>query len=177
MVNAETVSIIFAGLSIGLAAIYYMMTLRNAQRSQQLQLETRQAQLFMDIYIHLATEEASKADYDLFHLEFRDVDDWNEIIGDKEKYTAWNIYATYFEGVGLLVRKQLLDIDTVARLMSGGVTSWWDKYEAGIKACREHYGWPRFMIEAEYLYQKVIEYGRDHPELNIAAPQFYQPPP
>ena len=43
MVDAQTISIIFAGVSIGLAAIYYMMTLRNQDR-------TRQTQLFMSLF-------------------------------------------------------------------------------------------------------------------------------
>ena len=47
MVTVETISIVFTGLSISLAAFYYISTLRNAQRTQQMQLETRQAQLFM----------------------------------------------------------------------------------------------------------------------------------
>jgi len=34
MVTVETVSIVFTGLSISLAAFYYISTLRNAQRNQ-----------------------------------------------------------------------------------------------------------------------------------------------
>ena len=36
------------GLLVGI--FYYVMTLRNQQKNQQLALETRQAQLFMNIY-------------------------------------------------------------------------------------------------------------------------------
>jgi hypothetical protein len=36
MVDAQTVSIVFAGLSIGIAAIYYTLTIRNSQRNQEL---------------------------------------------------------------------------------------------------------------------------------------------
>ena len=50
MVDVQTISIVFAGLSIGVAAIYYTLTLRNTQRAQQIQIDTRQAQLFMNIY-------------------------------------------------------------------------------------------------------------------------------
>jgi hypothetical protein len=38
------------GILVGV--FYYIMTLRNSQRTQQQQLETRQAQLFMQIFIH-----------------------------------------------------------------------------------------------------------------------------
>jgi hypothetical protein len=50
MVSVETISIVFTGLSVSLAAFYYISTLRNAQKTQQIQLETRLAQMFMGIY-------------------------------------------------------------------------------------------------------------------------------
>ena len=43
MVDAQTISIIFAGVSMGVAAIYYTLNLRNT-------IKTRQAQLFMSLY-------------------------------------------------------------------------------------------------------------------------------
>jgi hypothetical protein len=40
---------VFTGLSVSLAAFYYINTLRNAQRTQEMQLENRQVQIFMQI--------------------------------------------------------------------------------------------------------------------------------
>jgi hypothetical protein len=34
---------------------------------------------------------------------------------------------------------------------------------------RNEFGFPRFMIEAEYLAKMVNEYGLSHPELKIAS--------
>ena len=50
-------------LVVGIA--YYLFIMRNSQRNQQMQLETRQAQLFMNTYLHATTEEFTKADYDM----------------------------------------------------------------------------------------------------------------
>ena len=49
MVTVETVSIVFTALSISLAAFYYINTLRNTQRNQQLAMETRKAQHYMQM--------------------------------------------------------------------------------------------------------------------------------
>ena len=52
---------------------YYVLTVRNAQRNQQHQLETRQAQLFMQIYDRFTTKE--------FQLDYRTLavsDDWTD---------------------------------------------------------------------------------------------------
>ena len=134
-----------------------MIIMRNSQRNQQMQLETRQAQLFMNTYLHATTEEYTKADYDLFNIDLKSIEDWYELLEDKEKYTSFNMWALYYEGVGVLVRKQLVDIDHVARLLSGMIMSFWEKIEAGVKAMREHYDYPRAMIEAEFLYNSVVE--------------------
>ena len=44
-------------LSLGVGVIYYIMTLQNTRKNQQLTLETRQAQLFMTIYSRFYTNE------------------------------------------------------------------------------------------------------------------------
>ena len=37
-------------ISLTIGVVYHIMTLRNAKKNQELQLETRQAQLFMNIF-------------------------------------------------------------------------------------------------------------------------------
>ena len=44
-----------AGILAGIT--YYIMTLQNTKKNQQLQLETRQAQLFMQVYREVCTPE------------------------------------------------------------------------------------------------------------------------
>ena len=50
MVDFQTISIVFTGLSISKAAFYYISALRNSRMTQEHALETRQAQLYMQIY-------------------------------------------------------------------------------------------------------------------------------
>lgn len=57
----QTIGILLTAVTVSIAAIYYTMTLRYAKRSQELQLETRQAQLFMPIYSTSYNEEHIKA--------------------------------------------------------------------------------------------------------------------
>lgn len=49
MIDYQTISVVFTGISVSLAAFYYINTLRNAQRNQKLTLETRRAQMFMGL--------------------------------------------------------------------------------------------------------------------------------
>jgi hypothetical protein len=79
---------------------------------------------------------------------------------------------TYYKGIGVLVREGLIDIGFVSKLMSGGIISFWEKNRASFIDFREKFNWPRAAIEGEYLYNRVIEYGEEHPELKIKSPTF-----
>jgi len=77
MVDAQTISIMFAGVSIGVAAIYYTLTLRNTQRTQQLQLETRQAQMFLTLYNRILDENFAQIQRDVQWVwEWNDFEDF-----------------------------------------------------------------------------------------------------
>ncbi len=76
MVSVETVSIVFTGLSVSLVAFYYISTLRNAQKTQQLALESRQTQIFMQIYQQLNSEESFTTWAELMNLEVADYEEF-----------------------------------------------------------------------------------------------------
>ena len=76
MVTIKTVSIVFTGLSVSLAAFYYISTLRNAQRTQEMQLETRQTQIFMQIYQQLNSEDSFRTWAELMNIECENYDDF-----------------------------------------------------------------------------------------------------
>jgi hypothetical protein len=50
MVQIEYLPIVLTGIGIIVSILYYTSVLRNANKTQQQQLDTRQAQLFMQMY-------------------------------------------------------------------------------------------------------------------------------
>ena len=101
---------------------YYVLTVRNAQRNQQHQLETRQAQLFMQIYDRFTTKEF-QLDYRTLAVsdDWTDYDDFIQNIRGLENVETSNPIAvtlTYFEGLGVLVEEGLIDVNLVAKLLS-----------------------------------------------------------
>ena len=169
MVDYSTLSIVFTGLSISIAAFYYIMTLRNTQRNQQLQLETRQVQLFMSIY-NGWDEKLSNALYEIMSWEWEDFDDFWEKYGwmhNREKYTAYVSPLTiYFEGLGVLIKEGHLDIRYVALLISGVTRMFWEKIGPFVLEAREKFGNPAYMSETEYLYIKLIQYLEENPNIH-----------
>jgi hypothetical protein len=46
----------------------------------------------------------------------------------------------------------------------------WGKYGSYCERFRKEFNYSRFMVEAEYLYYRIREYGKKHPELKISIP-------
>ena len=116
MVDYSTLSIVFTGLSISIAAFYYILTLRNTQKNQQLQLETRQAQLFMQMY-NRADDALHESFNHIMRIEYRDFRDYWEKYGpdsDDDMSPHIRQMAYFLEGLGVLVKERLLSMRLVA---------------------------------------------------------------
>jgi len=169
MVTLETLSIVFTGLSVSLAAFYYISTLRNTNKTQQMQLETRQAQLFMQLYNRL-DKDFSRSFFTVLKWEWTDYDDYLKKYGWKnnvEAHLEWEYLCDYLEGMGVLVREEYINIHLVALLNSAMIRSIWEKFSPIILETRKRDNWPRYMIEYEYLHNALIEYSQKYPELQI----------
>jgi len=110
MVDVQTVSVVIAitGLVIGL--IYYTLILRNANR-------TRQATLWMQLYSLYINQQVLEMSLEvLTQWEWTDLDDFEGKYGPKtnaKAYSMWLALSNYFEGIGMLVKKGLIDVDMV----------------------------------------------------------------
>jgi hypothetical protein len=170
MVNAQTISIIFAGLSIGLAAIYYMMTLRNSQKAQQLQLETRQAQMFMQLYDRFNQKEHQRTWTEtIWRMDWDDYQDWYHKYGPETNPDGWSSMQSvhaFFEGIGVLVNRGLIDIKMVDDMMSSNIIITWEKFRPLIYQIREEWNVPQMWEWVEYLYDEIRNIMvAEHPEL------------
>jgi len=138
MVTVETISIVFTGLSISLAAFYYISTLRNASRMRELTLkaqeqalETRQAQLYMSLLDRWNTKEFSKQRYDSYRMEWTDLDDFREKYNwsnNPDIFASWNTFGRSILGLAELRRKGLIDIDFLDGMMLTDVRNWWRRF-------------------------------------------------
>ena len=73
MVTVETISIVFTGLSISLAAFYYISTLRNAEKSRKRELILQRHQSYSLEYTRTFWEMASWTDWET-------VEEYNELV-------------------------------------------------------------------------------------------------
>jgi hypothetical protein len=151
--------------------IYYLSIMRNQQRTRELALkaqeqalETRQAQMFMGIFNQMnsdgfieAWEYCRSLDFTNFeeYLKIRDELDWRKL----------RRLGVFFEGLGTLVKENLVNIRLVALMMSSMVKQYWEPIEEMTFKAREYDNYPRFNSEVEYLYRTLMKYLEEHPEL------------
>jgi len=148
MIDLQTLSVMIAATGVTMAAIYYIMILRNT-------IKTRQAQLFMRIYERFYDAEFSRHwNWVMFTWKWTDFDDAWKKYGPEtnmEAACAFITVARYYEGIGVLVKRKLIDINLVEELMSEYIIRSWDKMRPYFKEARERFNWPNLFEEFENI--------------------------
>ena len=121
--------------------------------------KTRKADLFMDLYATFKSKEHAR-DYleILFKHSWRDFDDWMEKYGpdrNLEAMSLWISVPSYFEGVGILLRKKMIDIALVDDLLSSEILMLWEKIAPVVKEYRARMNRPQLWEYFEYLYEQM----------------------
>ena len=145
---------------------YYLFIMRNSQRTQQLQLETRQAQLFQGVFNRLDEEWWTSYWY-ILNTEWSSYAEFSEKLNpqnETELGRAHNKVWGVFEYLGVLVREGLLNIRLVALQINIATRMFWEKHEPIMQDWRMDTG-ARIASESEYLYKALIKYNEEHPEL------------
>lgn len=153
----QTFGIFLAGISLTVAAIYYTLTLRNQNR-------TRQAQLLMNLYETYRSKEFRADVTEVRNQEWTDFDDFWEKYGEKnnpDAWAAWISVAAFFNGVGVLLKRKLIDIVLVEDLLSNVVFGSWSRMYVPL------YGYRKWQTRSvigqeilhgfEYLYEKLSQ--------------------
>jgi hypothetical protein len=75
-----------------------------------------------------------------------------------EKWHEWSdfiIVAAFFEGIGILLHRKLIDIVLVDDLFSYSIKTIWEKIKEVVEAVRKHHNAPQIWEWFEYLYDEM----------------------
>ena len=168
-----------AGILVGI--IYYITIMRSSQKTRELTLEsqelarkaqeqaleTRQAQMFMQIY-NQSHNDPSFIDAMMIvnEIEINTYEEFQKARMDENVKRAFSRVGMFYEGLGVLVKEGYVSIRLVALLITGMTRQWWERiYQSWIEEGREKSKFRRWMSEAEYLYNELMKYIEEHPEL------------
>jgi len=152
MIDLQTISIMIAATGVTIAAIYYIMILRNTIR-------TRHAQLLMQIYRDWRSTDQLRLYAKSIQMEWDDYDDFQSKygIGNFEERLPFTAMSYFFEMVGVLVEEGLVDIKLVAKLISGDLKVHWERFEPMIREHRERRSFPEYFNKIEFLFNQMVK--------------------
>jgi hypothetical protein len=162
MVDYGTLSIVLTGIGIIVAISYYTLTLRNANR-------TRQAQILMQLYDRWVEVEFKQLQREVSEMSWVDYDDYKRKYGPQSNPEAddkQRSLAAYYEGIGVLVNRKLIEASMVDDLMSNAIINYWEKWAPVLREIRREYNYPQAAEWVEYLYSVIKPIAeKQHPEL------------
>jgi len=158
VLDIPSISGIVAAVGVIVGVVLAYSELRSLVKQREIDVETRQAELFMQIYDHYYTEDFLGDENEiLFRWKWKDFDDfWQKYGPEKnaEAFNKWDSLQTYFKGVGVLVKMNLIDLDLVKDLMGTSIVLHWEKSGSIIREFRRRY-WPHAYEWYEYLYNEI----------------------
>jgi hypothetical protein len=160
-----------AATGVLVAAIYYVMNIQNNVRNQKYTLETRQTQLYMQIYNQgVNNRNFIEAFHRIQNLKWNNAEEFLDLIKydnpeTRENAVALSTLVGYYEGVGTLVRENMLSVRWVALLFGSWTRMFWEKIAPVAEDVRLYSKAPRTFSETEYLYNELMKYMKEHPEL------------
>jgi len=168
-----------AGLLVGI--FYYVLTLRNQRKNQQLALETRQAQLYTTIWNQSINNANWMKNFQIVYgfqwktlAEHFETCPWNDFTS--ENFMAlWQV-GMFFEGLSPIFKQGSFNLDYFFPSYYWMLSAFWRKLEPIIVEMREQTG-PTVWCETEYLYNILTEHLEKHPELDPSTYTPYQGKP
>ena len=154
MVDLQMISVTLAALGLLAGTTYYILILRNAEK-------TRRTQLFMNIYNRFHDKEFQKCYLTmLHHEEWKSFEEWWDKYwpSNLEHYSGWIAWGTYLAGITMLVKHDQVDPQQVSALLGTYILWSWERYEPifkEIRASSDARERPQLSDWLEYLYNEM----------------------
>jgi hypothetical protein len=137
----------------------YMNANKRAEDARRRELETRQAQLFMNIFQTTTSIEWITVAEEMIHqwkwTDFEDYDTKYGEITNNEATGKMNALLGYWNGVGVLVQKKLIDPELIYDMKRLTVIELWDKFSPVIMEWRRRYSAPQIYVGLEFLVSEL----------------------
>jgi len=151
MVDITEISAIAAAVGVIIGVVFATLQLRDL-------VKTRQTDLVMRLDTTFGSKEFQEAWVETLRMEFTDYEDYLRKYGAASKkpaYTSVNMVGNFFEGLGILLRRKLIDIALVDDLFSSDVIITWHKMKPIIEGWRKQFNRPQMSEWFEYLYNEM----------------------
>lgn len=152
MVDIASISAVVAAIGVMVGVAFTALELRNLAK-------TRQTDLVIRLYSAFSSKELTEAVTKILGLEFKDYDDFVKKYGPwasrKPVHLAIIMVANFFNEIGILLNRKLVDIGLVDDLFTYRVKALWTMMKPIVEGSRKQLDQPRWGKWFEYLYNKM----------------------
>ncbi|HVP40531.1 MAG TPA: DUF4760 domain-containing protein [Candidatus Krumholzibacteriaceae bacterium] len=150
MVDITAISIMIASTGVLAGVIYYILEIRHQSRLRQTESLFR-----LSPWFNMNAREMQEAITQTCSIEYKNYDDYLKKYAEKPEHTAMKILGNYFEGIGILVNRKLVDADIVHDFWGDIIESTWEQIKPLIADMRKDSGDPNMFKFWEYLYNQM----------------------
>jgi hypothetical protein len=148
--DIQTVSIAIASAGVLAGAIYYVLDIRHQSRLRQTETVIR-----LSPWFNMNAREVQEAVSQVCSIEYKDYQDYLERYSEKPENITLKILGNYFEGIGILVYRKLVEPDIVYDFWGEIVQSLWEKIQPIVADMRKDIGDPNAFRFWEQLYKEM----------------------
>jgi len=160
MVDAQTISIFFAGLSIAASIVYYASILRNAEKSRKKDMIMNRLQMI--------SEEDYRKWFEVITQQWSTYDEWFERYGPNtnlDAYITTQFMIHRYNNYGILLREGIIDSKILFEFnIPSSIIRLWEKVEPIILQRRLDLNHPEIYSAFEYLYNET---KKQYPDLKL----------
>jgi len=144
MVSITEVSAVVAAAGVLVGVIYYILNIRH-------QYKVRQTDLVMKLYSQFNSFGFQKVWYEVLKREAKDYYDYEKKYG----WAEGTAVGLFFEGIGILLRRKLIDIELVDDMFTTPIKWTWEKMKDITLEWRKVKNQPEILEWLEYLYNEM----------------------
>ena len=154
----ESIPYVLTGIGIIVSILYYTSVLRNANKTQQMQLETRQAQLYMQLHLRVTSPDFHKTANYVYTLPSETEADFQRLLEPNEDSAQFASMMRGFDSLGHMVKRGYIDVEMLDGIGGGfAYPRSWGKWENFILYARKSLG-SDYLEGFEYLKDVIVEY-------------------
>ena len=150
MLDIPSISAIVAAVGVLIGVALAVLELRNL-------VKQRKSDLLMRLHLAFSTKETSEAVLKYMSIEYKDYDDFVEKYGspfaEGPVQTVFVMVGNFFEGIGVLLKRKLVEIELVTELFA--VEMFWLKWKPLVEGTRKQFNNPQLLVGFEYLYNEA----------------------
>ena len=150
MIDISTVSIMIASAGVLAGVIYYVLEIRHQSRLRQTESVIR-----LSPWFNMNAREVQEAITQVCSIEYENYADYLERYSGKPENTMLKMLGNYFEGIGILVSKKLVEADIVYNFWGDIIQSSWDKVRPLVADMRKDSGDVNMFAFWEYLFDEM----------------------